>query len=497
FFDEDVCDTNNLNSPRHTEEIINTPTAPKNSRFHFSYRSMPEAAPGIIKLNQVHQVNPLIIKGNDVTSFGVFDKKRFLVSVVTTPLVAVQIQGSPPREISHHRGETSWVINILIFLCSKAISRNSIPDSPQIKSEAPLETISIQTIESDNYTYSFNTNNGNVEEYKTTTEEKLSNILDHNLNNNPSPRKVIKNTPNNLYNIDTTDLVLVDNATNNIIKLEHFKKVDLFSNIDDNFNTSTNSLNSENLSSPMQTSTDVYLDSEILSTDLASNDSQSPKNLQTEANVKKANFDYETNIIEVEKVSEFFSKPKIYLSNESLSNPKSDQSLLDSADTQQGVQKTEETQKKYFGVKTLQNIFTKRDGYSDISTTASELGDDPFPQEKPVIKPKEVDSKLAPADNNVCVYKNNPTYAPETSPQFEENIHNLLSDIFIKSFTSNSEVNASNVSMSKPIGSKKYFSLHGQNLRVGKALRLCPNDDYTDSVENTQRKEKLLGEVRL
>lgn len=324
-----------------------------------------------------------------------------------------------------------------------------------------------QIIPRDNYKYDLNTDNGNEDEYKNTTDEKLSNILNQNSNNNKSQ------VSEDIYNIDTTDLVLIDNSTNNIIKLENFKKVDVFSNMNDNFNTSTNSLNSENLSSPMQTSTDVYLDSEILSTD-----SQSPKNLQLEAGAIKSNFSYE----EIGKIDD---KPKLYASNESLSNPKSDQSLLNSAEScgssplrkpNRDYKKQRKQKKKYFGVKTLQSIFSKRDGYSDISTTASELGDE---KEEPEAKPE-------PA------FKCNAVYAPETSPQFEENIHNLLSDIFIKSFAANDQP-AANVSISKPTGTKKYFSLHGQNLRVGKALRLCPNEDYSDVLENEQRKEKLLA----
>ncbi|KAJ8916275.1 hypothetical protein NQ315_016415 [Exocentrus adspersus] len=309
-----------------------------------------------------------------------------------------------------------------------------------------------------------------------TKEEKLSNMLNQNSNNNKSPdatTKVI--TTKDIYSqIDTNDLVLLDNSTNNIIKLENFKKVDVFSNINDNFNTSTNSLNSDNLSSPMQTSTDVYLDSEILSTDLASNDSHSPKNLQTDTNPQKTTFEYGSNILEM------LNKPKLYQSNDSLSNPKSDQSLLNSAEScgssplHKPYKKQRKHKKKYFGVKTLQSIFNKHDGYSDVSTTASEMGDDPAPS----CDPKT--SKLEPEPAS-AVFKHKPVY--ETSPQFEENIHNLLSDIFIKSFPEQQTPKP------KPMGTRKYFSLHGQNLRVGKALRLCPNEDYTEE----QRKEKLLA----
>ncbi|KAJ8958794.1 hypothetical protein NQ318_019552, partial [Aromia moschata] len=367
---------------------------------------------------------------------------------------------------------------------STSASRLSRNSTPEIKATPVSEAQN----KSDNYAYNLN---GNVEEYKTAKEGKLSNILIHSSNNNASPDTTIKNVANNFYHIDTNDLVLVDNATNNIIKLENFKKVDVFSNIEDNFNTSTNSLNSENLSSPMQTSTDVYLDSEILSTDVASNDSQSPKNIQVETDAKKADFDYDGNVIEVEK------------SYDSSSNPKSDQSLLNSGTEScdssplrkpnlRGYKKQRKHKKKYFGVKTLQSIFSKRDGYSDVSTTASELGEEPAPSARPDLSPREVQGKSdSEADGKLALYKSNAFYAQETSPQFEENIHSLLSNIFIKNFAPSADL--SGVGVSKPTGSRKYFSLHGQNLRVGKALRLCPNEEYADAGDIAQRKEKLLA----
>lgn len=333
-----------------------------------------------------------------------------------------------------------------------------------------------------------NKNNGNVESTKQSdTEEKLINktISNHNENNNKSPENSVQALMN-IYDVDTNDLILLDNVTNNIIKLEHFKKVDVFSTLDNNCNTSTNSLNSENLSSPMQTSTDVYLDSEILSTtDMASNDSQSPKNLQTEAG--KQTFEK----LELQKFNNISSKPDMYHSNDSLSNPKSDQSLLNSEEScgssplhkvNREYKKQRKHKKRHFGVKTLQSIFHKHDGYSDISTTASEIGDEPSSQE-----PKKSETRT-----EVVPHKSPPAYT-ETSPQFEENIHNLLSDIFLKSFPQNSDQMSSSISLSRSVGTKKYFSFHGQNLRVGKALRLCPNEDYSDMVESEQRKEKLLA----
>ncbi|XP_044267174.1 uncharacterized protein LOC123012979 [Tribolium madens] len=332
---------------------------------------------------------------------------------------------------------------------SRLVSRDSVPNSPKVQKLIVLE-------ETEDFDYNLNTN-GNMETYKPTTTKDIK-IADD-LNCNPTK-------------VETTDLVLIDNATNNVIKLEDFKKVDIID--DENFNCSTNSLNSENFSSPMQTSADVFLDSELLSTDVASNDSQSPKNIQVESTTK-ATFTYQE--------PKFCPKPQIYTSNESLSNPKSDQSLLNSAEScgSSPVHKSHNRdykkvqrkhKKKYFGVKTLQSIFNKHDGYSDISSTASELGDE-------LLEPKDKEKETS--------YK---VYT-ETSPQFEENIHNILTDIFVKNFST--ESNVASISLSKPIGTKKYFSLHGQNLRVGKALRLCPNEDYSEQVENEQRKEKLLA----
>lgn len=52
---------------------------------------------------------------------------------------------------------------------------------------------------------------------------------------------------NDEYEVQTSDLILIDNRTDNIIKLENFKKTNEMDNIEDNFNCSTNSLNSENL----------------------------------------------------------------------------------------------------------------------------------------------------------------------------------------------------------------------------------------------------------
>ncbi|KAG5900142.1 hypothetical protein JTB14_012815 [Gonioctena quinquepunctata] len=400
FFDEDVCDNGNSNNHKETEEIINTPTAPRT----------PDSTTG--------------------------------------------------SRLSNHSVANSTAERSLNIPTSQH-TQKFILDEP-------------------------NENNGNVEEYKATatdstiTEEMISNISIHQTNNNKSPVMTTKNMENDNVYTNMNDLVLIDNTTNNIIKLENFKKINMFPNMEDNYNTSTNSLNSENLSSPMQTSTDVYLDSEILSTDLASNDSQSPKNLQTDKNTVK--FSYESSMVGVPK---FAKKTELYTSNDSLSNPKSDQSLLDSGEScassplhkpTREYKKQKKHRKKYFGVKTLQSIFNKHDGYSDISTTASEFGDEPLPA---VVKKPEnkVEAKM---------YK-----YPETSPQFEENIHNLLSDIFVKNFPLSSE-SASSLALSKSVGTKKYFSLHGQNLRVGKALRLCPNEEYAD-VDLEQRKEKLLA----
>ncbi|CAG9814214.1 unnamed protein product [Phaedon cochleariae] len=413
FFDEEVCDTNNPTNINRTDEILNTPTAPR---------------------------TPDSLSGSRVSA----------QNVTNTP------------------SETT-----------KLTILNTRP-THQIESKFHNDSIA---------------NNGNCDEYEDiklvatairAAEERLSNMSIHQSNNNKSPEITTRSlTTNDIYNVDTNDLVLIDNATNNIIKLENFKKVDIFSTLEENYNTSTNSLNSENLSSPMQTSTDVYIDSEILSTDLASNDSQSPKNIQSDSN--KPKFTYDETSTSLKKFGEFLNKPHFRGSNDSLSDPKSDQSLLNSIDScgssplhkpNREYKKQKKHRKKYFGVKTLQSIFNKHDGYSDISTTASELGDDP-----PAIPIQTPEKKV-----ETTMYK-----YPETSPQFEENIHNLLSDIFVKSFPLSLEQSTSSVgAVNKSVGSKKYFSLHGQNLRVGKALRLCPNEEFTDA-DTEQRKEKLLA----
>ncbi|XP_050306781.1 Golgi-associated PDZ and coiled-coil motif-containing protein-like [Anthonomus grandis grandis] len=342
-----------------------------------------------------------------------------------------------------------------------------------------------------------NTNNGN-----STTNLKLTQELEESVtssqNNNISLPDNITKFSDNLSNVDTTDLVLLDNATNNIIKLEHFKKVDVFATMESNFNCSANSLISDNLSSPMQTSTDVYLDSEILSTDVASNDSHSPKNLQVETAAK--NFKYENNIIEIEKINEFPDKQQRYESSESLSRVKSDQSLLNSDESEgsspvhkhnKSYKKQKKVRKKYFGVKTLQSIFNKHDGYSDISTTASELGEEasasPIKQTSVSVKLLQSPSALATLD------KPKPTkpLQSDTAQHFDEHVHSIIQDIFAKSQIDPTPILKPN----KPnlAAPKKYFSLHGQNLRVGKALRLCPNEESTETAEQDQRKEKLLA----
>lgn len=264
----------------------------------------------------------------------------------------------------------------------------------------------------------------------------------------------------------TSDLILIDNRTDNVIKLENFKKSNELS---ENFNCSSNSLNSENLSSPMQTSTDIFLES----TDVASNDSQSPKIVQNDA---------ENGLLEMKKFNEF-----CFNNASTSSDTKSDKSLLNSSSDDGGSPvhrganrdykkpPKKHRPKKYFGVTTLQSIFSnKRNGYSDISSTASEE-----------IAPKPPDDDVVDDDdsainNVVALFKN--TAATTTSPEFEENIHSFLSDLFVRNFPPPEAAN-------RAVASRR----HGQNLRVGKALRLCPNDDALEKMENEQRKEKLLA----
>ncbi|XP_072389062.1 uncharacterized protein [Diabrotica undecimpunctata] len=400
FFDESVCDANNATNYKSTDDMINTPTAPRT----------PESSSG----------------------------SRSPHHIIRSPVQIIPSINNEQRQIPN-------------FPCIFDNTKND---------------------------------NGNLKEFSNANKRHINtfDITKNISNNNDSPETTTKNiTTNNAYSVDTNDLVLIDNVTNNIIKLENFKKVDILATLENTCNTSTNSLNSENLSSPMQTSTDVYLDSEIVSTDLASNDSQSPKNVQEPF---KPKFNYDKNMVNTQQKS-LVSKLKNYGSNESLSNPKSDQSLLNSEDScgsspvhklNREYKKQKKHKKKYFGVKTLQSIFNKHDGYSDISTTASEFGDDP-----PQPELKETDIVAA-----------NHTKYSDISPQFEENIHSLLSDIFVKHFpVVGSEQNAT-LNLNKTVGTKKYFSLHGQNLRVGKALRLCPNEEFTEN-DSEQRKEKLLA----
>lgn len=319
------------------------------------------------------------------------------------------------------------------------------------------------------------------------------------------------------------NLINENNLENTKNKVGSIKKSETSYIIEENLNCSTNSLVSDNLSSPMQTSTDVFLDSEIFSTDAASNDSHSPKNIQnidTENN-KKPGFNTQNNLLEVKRFNEFclsYNKPVLYASNDNFSNPKSDQSLLNSAEScdsspvhkvnreYKKVPKKYKT-KKHFGVKTLQSIFSRRDGYSDISSTASEIGDDVVinknlyssKSDSPThITEIQAESSIECNDiqdsSDTAVYKCTNNSVSETSPQFEENIHNFLSETFSKNFTT--EQNVSSITINKSTGNKKYFKLNGQNLRIGKALRLCPNDEYSDqplSPDNDQKKEKLLA----
>lgn len=332
---------------------------------------------------------------------------------------------------------------------------------------------------------------------------------------------------------------------NNYIQTESEAALDnrsVFKN-EDNFNCSTNSLASENLSSPMQTSTDNMMDSE-----LASNDSQSPKSIQninTNTETQTAqNFNYGHSLLEIKKFNEFcssYEKPRLYSSNDTFSNPKSDQSLLNSAEScdSSPVHKVNKDyiprktskklkSKKTFGVKTLQAIFgNKNDGYSDISSTNSDFGDDVFLETKPTVQPSQKIEKIIVepkpqksqrsepqkydtrqiikhedfANNALNVELSRLLSKPiltEISPQFDKNIHTFLSETFDKK--PKPEVALSNFAVSN-IGNKKYFMLHGQNLRVGKALRLCPNEDIVGkhngegsmTGERLSQREKLLA----
>lgn len=354
---------------------------------------------------------------------------------------------------------------------------------------------------------------------------------------------------NNEFGFDKNTNNFVENNSNHMsIELDNrntgLKK-------EDNFNCSTNSLTSENLSSPMQTSTDNMIDSE-----LASNDSHSPKSMQNlNSNTKiitagqghqSMNYNYGHNLLEIKKFNEFcssYDKPKLYSSNETFSNPKSDQSLLNSAEscdsspihkvTKEYIPRKQPKKlksKKTFGVKTLQAIFNKNDGYSDISSTNSDFGDESYSlndnkieshiltsqpvakNDKPLVLQKQLscpqnleivkkadDTSLLSTNAELANFLSKPILT-EISPQFEKNIHTFLSETFEKkSRSSNPEVTLPNFSVSN-IGNKKYFMFNGQNVRVGKALRLCPNEDLVDknfTGENLSAEQKIAQREKL
>ncbi|KAI4466359.1 golgi-associated pdz and coiled-coil motif-containing [Holotrichia oblita] len=299
---------------------------------------------------------------------------------------------------------------------------------------------------------------------------------------------------------NTTDLICMDNSTlpeinrNETIppiEDQNFKKLPPIT--DENLNCSSNSLNSENLSSPMQTSTDMFLDSEILSTDVASNDSQSPKNLDKGGKqLKDAN-----SLMEMKQFNEFclnYKKSSLYGSIETFSNTKSDQSLLnsDSCDSSpihktnrdyKKIQRRHKT-KKYFGVKTLQSIFSKHGGYSDVSSTASDFGDEFLLNQKP----ESIDDEPNTQNNNNPETESSSNFhynLSDTTPQFEENIHHILSEMFRRNFDAQ-KIDGNLSSKNLPIR---------RSLRVGKALRLCPNEEVKFSAvsESDLKREKLLA----
>lgn len=371
----------------------------------------------------------------------------------------------------------------------------------------PQGSISLETPKPEQhniYSNNLQVSNNNTEVLKFSEEivDNIETILNDNKEINNSTLIEI-----NSNEVPDTTLMLTDNYKNKLKTIENFRFPENITSIenarnkkretyiDDNLNCSTNSLVSDNLSSPMQTSTDLFLDSEIFSTDAASNDSHSPKNIQNVDSEKN-----ETNsLLEVKRFNEFclnYKKSNLYGSNENFSNPKSDQSLLNSADScdsspihklNRDYKKISKKykNKKHFGVKTLQSIFNRHDGYSDISSTASECGEEILKNTENNNEPKEC--------TELAVYKANPLVS-DVSPQFEQNLHSFLSETFSKNYAL--EQGVSSITINKSTGSKKYFKLNGQNLRIGKALRLCPNDEILDQnpiTENDQKKEKLLA----
>lgn len=319
-------------------------------------------------------------------------------------------------------------------------------------------------------------------------------ISDLNLNEtNPSYNSNLSTVTNEPEPVVFKNNYNINEIADDLIKLKNLKGA--VDNV--NLNCSNNSLNSDNLSSPMQTSTDVFLDSELLSTDLTSNDSQSPKNLQN----NKSNDLIEKNSFVKDCIDD---KSSIYASNETFSNIKSEESLLnseDSCDSSPVHKQTKEYKKtvnrhknkKYFGLKTLQSILNKRDGYSDVSSTGSDIGED-------LIVLKKIDSNKSISANKdsqkIIDLKINEKVTTlyndraEVITSNEENVHNFFSDIFTKNTSLDNNVS---ITVSKTAGTKKQFKMQGQNLRVGKALRLCPNDELHSNTEFDQKREKFLA----
>ncbi|XP_025829519.1 probable serine/threonine-protein kinase DDB_G0282963 isoform X1 [Agrilus planipennis] len=437
FFDHEVCDPNDSISlhPLHSTGLMNTPTAPRTPESTTCSRT--ESRNGSSFPSPI----PLIItKTADTKS-----KKT----------IEIQMNNN--------------IDNIVTSFDETEENRNNTP------------TNSTKTI------------NDNTTTTELITDEVNSNNIPLNME---SKTETFTNSIENLqYRLNKT--VEFYSKTNKNIDLA--QKTTSVDNKEENLNCSTNSLVSENLSSPMQTSADIFLDSEILSTDVASNDSHSPKNIQ---NIDKVDqHDDETDkfgkLIEIKRFNEFCLEAKrsnvCNYEEEDLSNPRSDQSLLNSASESCDSSPLHKTSldykkkaknKKYFGMKTLQNIFARHNGYSDISSTASEMGDDnkeiAYDDGAKITKQEENYSEIQHENIVDSTKQKIISTADDITAQFEENIHAFLSETFSKSKLFLDQ--ATN-------GMKIYPRQQSHSMRIGKALRLT-NDDQTEIIISENNKDK-------
>lgn len=350
----------------------------------------------------------------------------------------------------------------------------------------------------------------------------------------------------------TTNLTINDNNDNAITKQRN--ETNLIDLIDSN-----DSLNSVNYSSPMQTSCDP-IDSELISNDLTSSndsevskiDSEMSKNdfKTSEIDGKSTENNFKQNILSIETENDGIYAPtdtffQDISDDDDVSNDEDDdffanRSLNKRTTNNKKRKKNKQKMCKFLGVKTLQNIFSKYDGYSDLSSSSDfcEQADnfcdetDDFCEEadesetlllsntkqktstsaiaRPMASVSEKSEfKLINTNDSTSILGTDeivPEEAEaepekpemETSQQFEQNIHTILTEMFTKNFPPNFEILRNNQTSSHCYQQNKQ-SLNNVNnnntkkqLRIGKALRLCPNEATTNLTEN-ERKEKLLA----